>query len=38
MSFKFLDYIAENSPSPRTNGSAGDDWRSAFDADLDMLP
>ncbi|KAL9342254.1 hypothetical protein Peur_065579 [Populus x canadensis] len=23
---------AENSPSPRTNGSAGDDWRSAFDA------
>jgi len=32
MSFKFLDYIAENSPSPRTNGSAGDDWRSAFDA------
>lgn len=23
---------AESTPSPRTNGSAGDDWRSAFDA------
>jgi dynamin GTPase len=28
-----MTLIAESTtPSPRTNGSAGDDWRSAFDA------